>query len=91
MSLICMTFKGYAKKVWKEMNAEWNMPAKDKLAGSAGFSTAMGISVGLLAELSTLGNGLVFGAEAAGFSLGGSLVYHAVGKAVTEIKKLKRN
>ena len=85
-----MTFKGYTKKVWNEMNAQWNMPAKDKLAGSAGFSAAMGVSVGLLAELSTLGNGLVLGAEAAGFSLGGSLAYHAVGTVVTELKKLKR-
>lgn len=85
-----MTFKGYARKVWNEMNNDWKMPAKDKLAASAGFSAAVGISTGLLAELSTLGNGLVMGAEAAGFALGGSLTYHAVGTAVTEFKKLMR-
>ena len=86
-----MAFKGYVKKVWSEMNKDWNMPVRDKLADSAGFSTAVGVSVGLLAQLSTLGNGLVLGAEAAGFALGGGLAYHAVGKAVTELKKLRRN
>ena len=86
-----MTFKGYAKKVWTEMNAEWNLPVRDKLANSAGFSAVIGVSTGLLSEFSTIGNGLVLGAEAAGFALGGSLAYHALGKAVTEIKKLRRN